>query len=201
MPIPTGWPRPIRSRSGTGVELAVSAGETVRETGARWRKRRRIASGCMSAEGARFELFLINAAGPYARAEVEVTLEEGAHFEFGGVTIGGGDKRREFVTRVLHSHPNATIGPDGARGPMGHARPVISSAGSKSRVMRRRPTRRRTSRRSCSKRALRPTPSPSSKFSPTMSNARMARRSARWTKRPPSTWPRVGFRPKRRASC
>ncbi|HZF46696.1 MAG TPA: SufD family Fe-S cluster assembly protein, partial [Sphingomonadaceae bacterium] len=57
---------------------------------------------------ARFALFCINAAGPYARAEVEVTLEEGAHFEFGGVTIGGGDTRQEFVTRVIHAYPHAT---------------------------------------------------------------------------------------------
>lgn len=56
----------------------------------------------------RFALFLANIAGSYARAEVEVTLEEGAHFEFGGVTLGGGDARQEFVTRVLHSAPAAT---------------------------------------------------------------------------------------------
>lgn len=58
--------------------------------------------------GARFALFAINAAGPYARLEVEVTLEEGAHFEFGGVTIGGGEKTQEFVTRTIHAQPNAT---------------------------------------------------------------------------------------------
>jgi Fe-S cluster assembly protein SufD len=89
-------------------DVAVPAGETVRETGvvSEGVERTRVHVGA----GGRFELFLINAAGPYARAEVEVTLEEGAHFEFGGVTIGGGDKRQEFVTRVLHSHPNATSG-------------------------------------------------------------------------------------------
>lgn len=87
-------------------ELAVAAGESVNET-------REIAPGVerlrvQVGRDARFALFLINAAGPYARAEVEVTLEEGAHFEFGGVTIGGGDDRQEFVTRVIHAHPNAT---------------------------------------------------------------------------------------------
>jgi len=87
-------------------ELAVPAGETLRETltvgeGA---ERIRVHVG----RDARFEIFAINAAGPYARAEVEVTLGEGAHFEFGGVTLGGGEKRQEFVTRVLHAHPNAT---------------------------------------------------------------------------------------------
>lgn len=59
-------------------------------------------------QGARYALFAINAAGPYARLEVEVTLEEGAHFEFGGVTLGGGDKVQEFVTRTIHAQPNAT---------------------------------------------------------------------------------------------
>jgi len=58
--------------------------------------------------GARYAHFAINSAGRYARLEIEATLEEGAHFEFGGVTIGGGDKRQEFVTRVLHAHPGAT---------------------------------------------------------------------------------------------
>jgi len=89
-------------------ELAVPAGETLREARsvAEGVERLRVHVG----KDARFELFLINAAGPYARAEVEVTLEDGAHFEFGGVTIGGGDKRQEFVTRVLHSHPHATSG-------------------------------------------------------------------------------------------
>jgi Fe-S cluster assembly protein SufD len=58
--------------------------------------------------GGRFEAFVTIAGGKYMRFELEVTLEEGAHFEFGGVTLGGGDKRQEFVTRVIHAHPNAT---------------------------------------------------------------------------------------------
>ncbi|MDE8651726.1 SufD family Fe-S cluster assembly protein [Novosphingobium album (ex Liu et al. 2023)] len=58
--------------------------------------------------GGRFELGLVNAAGRYARFEAEVTLAEGAHFEFGGVTIGGGDNVQEVVTRVLHAEPGAT---------------------------------------------------------------------------------------------
>ena len=87
-------------------EIAVPAGETLCESGtvAAGVDRLRVRVG----QGGRFELFLINAGGPYARAEVEVTLEEGAHFEFGGVTIGGGIKRQEFVTRVLHAYPGAT---------------------------------------------------------------------------------------------
>ncbi|MCB2048405.1 MAG: SufD family Fe-S cluster assembly protein [Novosphingobium sp.] len=58
-------------------------------------------------KGARYEHFVINAGGPYARCELDVTLEEGAHFELGGVTLGGGDARAEIVTRVVHA-PRAT---------------------------------------------------------------------------------------------
>jgi Fe-S cluster assembly protein SufD len=59
-------------------------------------------------EGARAALFAVNAGGDYARLEVEVTLASGAHFEFGGVTIGGGDAVREFVTRTIHAEPGAS---------------------------------------------------------------------------------------------
>jgi Fe-S cluster assembly protein SufD len=59
-------------------------------------------------EGARAELFAVLSAPAYTRLEVEVTLAEGAHFELGGVTIGGGDVVREIVTRVTHAAPNAT---------------------------------------------------------------------------------------------
>ena len=59
-------------------------------------------------EGARAELFVTNRGEDYTRLEVEVTLGKGAHFEFGGVTIGGGEAVREFVTTTLHAHPEAT---------------------------------------------------------------------------------------------
>jgi Fe-S cluster assembly protein SufD len=59
-------------------------------------------------EGARAELFAVLSAAEYTRLEVEVTLAEGAHFELGGVTIGGGNVVREIVTRVTHAAPNAT---------------------------------------------------------------------------------------------
>ncbi len=59
-------------------------------------------------EGARAELFAVNAGADYTRVEVQVRLAKGAHFEFGGVTIGGGDATREFVTRVEHAEPDAT---------------------------------------------------------------------------------------------
>jgi len=59
-------------------------------------------------ENARAELFAVNAGGDYLRLEVVVRLAKGAHFEFGGVTIGGGEVTREFVTRVGHAEPEAT---------------------------------------------------------------------------------------------
>ena len=59
-------------------------------------------------EGARLELFAVNTGGDYTRMEVITQLSTGAHFEFGGVTIGGGDAVREFVTRTTHDEPEAT---------------------------------------------------------------------------------------------
>jgi Fe-S cluster assembly protein SufD len=59
-------------------------------------------------EGARAEIFAVASADAYTRLEVEVRLAKGAHFEFGGVTIGGGEATREFVTRVTHAEPEAT---------------------------------------------------------------------------------------------
>ena len=59
-------------------------------------------------EGARAEMFAVIAGSDYCRVEVEARLARGAHFEFGGVTIGGGTAVREFVTRTLHAEPEAT---------------------------------------------------------------------------------------------
>lgn len=59
-------------------------------------------------EGARCELFAVLASAEYARLEIEVTLAKGAHFEMGGITVGGRETVREFVTRVVHAEPEAT---------------------------------------------------------------------------------------------
>lgn len=59
-------------------------------------------------EGARFELFGVIASADYARVEVDVHLDRGAHFEMGGITVGGRDTVREFVTRVVHAEPDGT---------------------------------------------------------------------------------------------
>jgi Fe-S cluster assembly protein SufD len=58
-------------------------------------------------EGARAELYAVVAGEDYARLEVEVQLAKGAQFQFGGVTIGGGDATREIVTRTTHAEPDA----------------------------------------------------------------------------------------------
>lgn len=59
-------------------------------------------------EGARAEVFATSAGSDYTRLEVEVTLGRAAHFEFGGVTIGGGEAVREFVTKTVHAAPDGT---------------------------------------------------------------------------------------------
>lgn len=59
-------------------------------------------------EGARAAFFVTIAGGDYTRVEIEVRLARGAHFEFGGVTIGGGAATCEFVTQVTHAEPEAT---------------------------------------------------------------------------------------------
>ncbi|AKH43289.1 Fe-S cluster assembly protein SufD [Altererythrobacter atlanticus] len=90
-------------------EIDVPAGEAFRECflldGTEPDMRRmRVTLG----EGATCEMFAVNSCADYARMEVVVRMARGAHFEFGGVTIGGGDVTREFVTRIEHAEPEAT---------------------------------------------------------------------------------------------
>ena len=59
-------------------------------------------------EGARCTIFGVIASRQYARVEIEVTLGRAAHFEMGGVTVGGRETTREFVTHVVHAEPDAT---------------------------------------------------------------------------------------------
>jgi len=90
-------------------EITLGAGETQREcfiVGGEAPEVHRIRANL--GEGARLELFATNAGTDYTRVEVEVTLAKGAHFEFGGVTIGGGEATREFVTTTIHAEPEAT---------------------------------------------------------------------------------------------
>lgn len=90
-------------------DISVPAGETVCEAvvldgDALQIVRLRVSVG----EGGRFELFAVNSGSAYVRLEADVSLAAHSHFEFGGVTIGGGDGTREFVTRTRHIAPDAT---------------------------------------------------------------------------------------------
>ena len=90
-------------------DIEVPAGETFRECfvldeAEPVLRRLRVHVGA----GGRCELFAVSAGADYARMEIVVHLEREAHFEFGGVTIGGGQATREFVTRMGHAEPEAT---------------------------------------------------------------------------------------------
>ncbi|WP_293881744.1 SufD family Fe-S cluster assembly protein [Sphingomonas sp.] len=60
------------------------------------------------AAGGRMDFHVLNADGVYGRIAVDVTLHDGAHFEFGGVQVGGDTQTLEIVTTVRHVEPNAT---------------------------------------------------------------------------------------------
>ena len=93
-------------------EFTVAAGETRQEIAGFFGGRNVVSAvdrlRVHVGEGGRFALFAIANADRYARMEVEVHLAKAAHFEFGGVTLGGGQTTQEFVTRVLHNTPEAT---------------------------------------------------------------------------------------------
>ena len=91
-------------------DIDVPAGEVFREcfiipdSGATELLRLRVKIGA----GARCELFALNAGGHFSRIEIIAMLGRGAHFELGGVTLGGSDTTREFAVRVAHEEPEAT---------------------------------------------------------------------------------------------
>jgi Fe-S cluster assembly protein SufD len=58
--------------------------------------------------GGRMDFHALNAGAGYGRIAIDVTLHDGAHFEFGGVQVGGGSATLEIVTTVRHIEPNAT---------------------------------------------------------------------------------------------
>ncbi len=60
------------------------------------------------AAGARLTLHIINSGGAYGRIALDVTLQEGAHFELGGIIIAGGEQVLEIVTTVRHAGPGAS---------------------------------------------------------------------------------------------
>lgn len=58
--------------------------------------------------GARLDMHVLNVASRYGRVALDVKLHEGAHFELGGVQIGGGTANLEIVTTMHHAEPSAT---------------------------------------------------------------------------------------------
>ena len=58
--------------------------------------------------GASASIFALNTASRYGRIELDVTLHEGADFQFDATNIGGGEATLEIVTVVRHVEPNAT---------------------------------------------------------------------------------------------
>lgn len=94
------WPVP------PATEITVPAGETV--------TRHLIADAGIHGftitvgAGARVDFHVLNAGAGYGRIAIDVTLHDGAHFEFGAVQIGGGSATLEIITTVRHIEPNAT---------------------------------------------------------------------------------------------
>jgi Fe-S cluster assembly protein SufD len=58
--------------------------------------------------GAAASIFALNNAGRYGRVELNVTLQEGAHFAFYGANLGSGSSTLEIVSTVRHAGPGAT---------------------------------------------------------------------------------------------
>lgn len=59
------------------------------------------------ADGATFDLRVLNAASAYGRVAVRVELGRGASFTLGAAQLAGGDQVVEIVTDVLHAQPDA----------------------------------------------------------------------------------------------
>lgn len=91
-------------------DIEVAPGEGHRECivlegrGEAWLERLRVKVGA----GGHCAIFAVNTAGRYARCEIVVRLAKGAHFSFGGVTVGGAEDTQEFITRIAHDEPEAT---------------------------------------------------------------------------------------------
>ena len=58
--------------------------------------------------GASATIFALNMASRYGRIELDVTLHDGADFQFDAANIGGGEATLEIVTILRHVEPNAT---------------------------------------------------------------------------------------------
>jgi Fe-S cluster assembly protein SufD len=59
------------------------------------------------ADGARFDLFMLNAGHAFGRIAVDVRLGRGAQFHLGAAQLGGASETLELVTEVTHAEPDA----------------------------------------------------------------------------------------------
>ena len=95
--------KPVWEQFAEPVTLTVVAGESFEEV---WLpaaddvqlRRVQLALG----EGAKARIYALNTAPVYGRIELEVSLEEGAEFEFHSANIGTGLSTNEIVTNVKH---------------------------------------------------------------------------------------------------
>ena len=95
--------KPVWEQFAEPVTLTVGAGESFEEV---WLpaaddvqlRRVQLALG----EGAKVRIYALNTAPVYGRIELEVSLEEGAEFEFYSANIGTGLSTNEIVTNVKH---------------------------------------------------------------------------------------------------
>jgi Fe-S cluster assembly protein SufD len=99
--------KPVWEQFAEPVTLTVGAGESLEEI---WLplpddvqlRRVQLALG----EGAKARIFALNNAPVYGRIELDVSLEQGAAFEFHGANIGNGVSTNEIVTNVRHIGEN-----------------------------------------------------------------------------------------------
>jgi Fe-S cluster assembly protein SufD len=99
--------KPVWEQFDEPVTLTVGAGESLEEV---WLpvsddvqlRRVQLALG----EGAKARIFALNNAPVYGRIELDVSLEQGAAFEFHGANIGNGVSTNEIVTNVRHIGEN-----------------------------------------------------------------------------------------------
>jgi Fe-S cluster assembly protein SufD len=96
--------RPVWEQFAEPVTLTVGAGESIEEM---WLpvaddvQLRRVQLALEA--GARARIFALNTAPAYGRIELDVSLEDGAEFEFHAANIGTGLSTNEIVTNVRHA--------------------------------------------------------------------------------------------------
>lgn len=98
----TVWPLPAAERIVLGDGEAGSLNLALIDDGVRV-KEYEIVLGAR----ARFDMHLLNTGATFGRIALDVTLGQGAEFNFGGVQIGGGKQTLEIVSVIRHDAPDA----------------------------------------------------------------------------------------------